>query len=559
MRGVSFKAAARMGAVLFASVEANAQWSVTALHPAAAESFAYDISGTQQIGQTVVFGVTRASLWEGSAASWIDLHPPEASESVAWSTNGFQQAGYAVIGGVNRASLWSGNSGSRVDLHPAPASYSRVYAMSATRQAGFAGLPGGRRASVWRGTSASWVDLHPGGAVESFAYAVSETQEGGSVIIGGAIRASLWSGTPESWISLHPAGATGSEVYEIAGNFQVGVAHFGTMNRASLWQGSATSWIDLNPVGATQSVALAGRGDYQVGWAEVANVRHASIWKGSAATWVDLHEHVPAQYDRTEAYGIWTDGLTLQVVGGAHNVHTDKVEALLWTNTLCTPPAITVNPSATSACLSSPTTFTISTSGTSPNFQWRRNEIDIPNATSPSYTIPSVSPADAGSYDCVITNACGTATSNPATLTVRTPQILTQPSSQTVNVDQPVFFALETDPQSPCAASLQYRWQRRNPLVEDDSAPNAWLDLSDGGGFSGTHTPNLAIFRPTPGLATGYRCTISNACGCEADTNGIIHSNTVNFAAACPSDFNNDGSVDGDDVIGFFERWDSGC
>ncbi|MFZ4576144.1 MAG: hypothetical protein ACOYN0_17300, partial [Phycisphaerales bacterium] len=141
----------------------------------------------------------------------------------------------------------------------------------------------------------------------------------------------------------------------------------------------------------------------------------------------------------------------------------------------------------------------------------------------------------------------------------RTPQILTQPSSQTVNVDQPVFFALEANPLNACVSGLAYRWQRRDPLIEDDAAPNAWLNLNDGGGFSGTHSPTLAIFRPTPGLATGYRCKISNACGCEADASGVVYTNTVNFAAACPSDFNNDGSVDGDDVIEFFERWDSGC
>jgi hypothetical protein len=225
----------------------------------------------------------------------------------------------------------------------------------------------------------------------------------------------------------------------------------------------------------------------------------------------------------------------------------------------CTAPEVTHGPLSQSVCAPSSASFTISTSGTAPSFQWRKDGSDIDGATAPSYTISSVVPEDAGTYDCVVTNACGAATSTPATLTVRTPQILTQPVSQTVNVDQPVFFALEADPLHPCHAGLAYRWQRRNPLVEDDAAPNAWLELSDGGGLSGTHTPNLAIFRPTPGLATGYRCKISNACGCEADANGVMYTNTVNFAAACPSDFNNDGSVDGDDVIEFFERWDSGC
>ena len=228
-------------------------------------------------------------------------------------------------------------------------------------------------------------------------------------------------------------------------------------------------------------------------------------------------------------------------------------------STPCIAPAIVASPANSSRCDADAVVLTVNATGTSLQFQWRKNEVEIDGANSATYQIASVAPADAGSYDCVVTNACGTVTSNPAVLTVRTPQILTPPVSQTVNVDQPVFFALETDPASPCFAGLTYQWQRRNPLVEDDAAPNAWLDLSDGGGFAGTHSPILAIFRPTPGLATGYRCRIENACGCEADANGVIYTGTVNFSAACPSDFNNDGSVDGDDVIGFFERWDAGC
>lgn len=49
------------------------------------------------------------------------------------------------------------------------------------------------------------------------------------------------------------------------------------------------------------------------------------------------------------------------------------------------------------------------------------------------------------------------------------------------------------------------------------------------------------------------------------ETNGTDAAWTVdNFAirrgnAFCPSDMNGDGSVDGDDVIAFFERWDVGC
>ena len=225
----------------------------------------------------------------------------------------------------------------------------------------------------------------------------------------------------------------------------------------------------------------------------------------------------------------------------------------------CTAPAVTIQPVSQSACVGSSVTLTTSISGTAPTLQWRKNGTNIQGATSATYTIASVSAGDAGSYDCVATNSCGTATTSAATLNVLTPQILTPPTDQTVNVDQPVLFVVEPDTNSSCNAALQYQWQRRDPLVSDDNAPNAWISLQNGGGIVGATSPNLVILRPTPGLATGYRCRISGGCGCEFATSSVYYTATVNFSAACPSDFNLDGSVDGDDVITFFERWDIGC
>jgi len=134
-----------------------------------------------------------------------------------------------------------------------------------------------------------------------------------------------------------------------------------------------------------------------------------------------------------------------------------------------------------------------------------------------------------------------------------------QPTDQTVGVNTPVTFIVEVASLANCSNPLAYQWQRRNPIISDSNAPGAWIDLSDGGGFFGTTAPNLSIAHPTPAIATGYRCKITGGCGCEPNLGGVLYTNVVNFSVTCPSDFNADGSVDGDDVIQFFENWDGGC
>ncbi len=66
-----------------------------------------------------------------------------------------------------------------------------------------------------------------------------------------------------------------------------------------------------------------------------------------------------------------------------------------------------------------PVTFTVVASGTAPlSYQWRKNGTNIGGATGSSYDIASAAPGDAGTYDVVVTNSCGSVDSNDATLTV---------------------------------------------------------------------------------------------------------------------------------------------
>lgn len=82
-------------------------------------------------------------------------------------------------------------------------------------------------------------------------------------------------------------------------------------------------------------------------------------------------------------------------------------------------PTITAQPASQAAVAGSSATFSVTATGTPPfSYQWQRDGADIAGATEPSYTIPAVASADAGSYTVVVTNPCGSATSDPALLTV---------------------------------------------------------------------------------------------------------------------------------------------
>ncbi len=63
---------------------------------------------------------------------------------------------------------------------------------------------------------------------------------------------------------------------------------------------------------------------------------------------------------------------------------------------------------------------TVNFTGKSLSYQWRKNGMNIPGATSVDYLIGSVSASDAGSYDVIVSNSCGSDTSNVVTVTVHT-------------------------------------------------------------------------------------------------------------------------------------------
>jgi photosystem II stability/assembly factor-like uncharacterized protein len=89
-------------------------------------------------------------------------------------------------------------------------------------------------------------------------------------------------------------------------------------------------------------------------------------------------------------------------------------------------PSISAHPVSATKYAGESVTFSVAASGSLPRYyQWQLNTgggyLDIEGATSSSHTISAVVPGDAGDYRCIVTNDCGTAYSNGATLTVLEP------------------------------------------------------------------------------------------------------------------------------------------
>jgi glucose/arabinose dehydrogenase len=83
-------------------------------------------------------------------------------------------------------------------------------------------------------------------------------------------------------------------------------------------------------------------------------------------------------------------------------------------------PSITTHPADRTVSVGASATFSVVASGSTPlSYQWQRNNVDIPNATSSSYTLNNAQLSDSGAqFRCVVTNSFGDATSNQAELTV---------------------------------------------------------------------------------------------------------------------------------------------
>jgi hypothetical protein len=91
-------------------------------------------------------------------------------------------------------------------------------------------------------------------------------------------------------------------------------------------------------------------------------------------------------------------------------------------------------------------------------YQWKKNGANIAGATKSSYTTPATTAADNGAlFSVTVSNAAGSVTSNNATLTVKSPPIITtQPTNKTVKAGHTAQFSVTATGTQP----LSYQWRK---------------------------------------------------------------------------------------------------
>ncbi|RQW79645.1 MAG: hypothetical protein EHM14_07965, partial [Methanothrix sp.] len=142
-----------------------------------------------------------------------------------------------------------------------------------------------------------------------------------------------------------------------------------------------------------------------------------------------------------------------------------SVESEIATLTINTAPSIQVQPSSQEVCIGSAATFNAVASGTEPiSYQWMKNDENITGATENSYSIPTASTEDEGSYSVMVSNKCGSVESEMAALTINfAPSIQIQPSSQEGCIGSAATFNAVASGTEP----ISYQWMKNGENITE--------------------------------------------------------------------------------------------
>jgi len=162
-------------------------------------------------------------------------------------------------------------------------------------------------------------------------------------------------------------------------------------------------------------------------------------------------------------------------------------------------PVVLTSPRSGTGLMGREVSFQVAASGyPEPSYQWFFQATNLlVGATQSTLELTNIQVSQSGLYHAVVSNAYGTATSQPATLTVRDPFFAWGPGYLTIDAGQTALLSAQPVGTPP----LAFQWLKNG------------MALADGGNISGTHSTNLVIGNVLGSDAGSYSMIVSNLYG----------------------------------------------
>jgi hypothetical protein len=514
---------------------------------------------------TLAFGVLSGDALAQFCGGWSSIAPDNRARlGAAMATHEATQR-VVLYGGVEA----DGNIVGLLRLHdgtawtapgesfntPGRLGYARMaYDSTRTRVVMFGGLtPTGASDRTWAWTGSVWNDRTPGvgqaNPTARYAHAMAydpvrdRTLVHGGFGPNGSERNDFWSLNGQAW-NQRVEGPTARAHHAMTFDPARGVAVlFGgedlfpssgtTVYFNDTWTWNGTAWTQRAPANSPsprsghtlawdssrQAVLLFG------GFSPTNPSAPNETWEWNGSNWTLLNTvSTPSGFGRQRhAMASWPfpGSDRIIVMGGAlAGMSAPTASTTLWR--IPVPPMIVSGPTPSNANVSpgANVSFSISASGVGLQYQWwKRNSGPISGANGPTLTLNSVIESSAGSYYCVVTNACGSAQSADAVLTV------VCPAPMLVQNITPAFLPLQAPGATVTLSivasggqNLSYRWTRNGGILNDG-------DLN-GTTVSGSTTPTLTLSNLTSAALGSYRCVVTSNC---PSSTAIRNSNSVSL------------------------------
>jgi hypothetical protein len=392
----------------------------------------------------------RGDLWAWNGSTWTqrgaDGSPyVQTGHAMAYDSARAQTVLFGVSNNASATWEWGGTTWARrnpVVSPPDRTGHGMAFDSVRGVTVLFGGWRSGNFSDTWEWDGMAWLQrspaIRPSGR-HSHAMAF-DSARGVTILFGGGFPGSNdtweWNGT--TWelrnpLTRPPGRQNHALVYDRAREVTVlfgGYTGDGIITFGDTWEWNGTNWTQRLPVTSPPAreehalvydsvrgvIVLYGgmRSDFS------GFVLFSDMWEWNGTNWT-LHSSNTGPLGRYEHAMAYDSGRGRTVLFGGNTG--SRLADDTWEFGAVGPPSIIQQPADPISCVNGTAVITVNATGTEPlSYQWRKGGVNLTDdthltgSTTPTLTISPVVRGDQGLYDAVVTDACGSATSNQARL-----------------------------------------------------------------------------------------------------------------------------------------------